>query len=92
MYRVDFIRRAAAYKDEGYTFRELRDVFYIPAETYYMWKRKLQNGYDGTKAFRERTRKTDKKNWKKPQGRNRMRFFMSWQSSSLHASRGLSHA
>ena len=42
---MDFRRRAVAYKDEGHTFGELREAFGIPAQTYYQWKRKLQNGY-----------------------------------------------
>jgi transposase len=40
-------------------------MFNIPAETYYLWKEKLENGYDGTKTFRERTRKIDKKKLEK---------------------------
>jgi len=65
MYSIDYIRRAVAYKDEGHTFRELKDTFNIPAETYYQWKEKLGNGYDGTKVFRERSRKIDKEKLKK---------------------------
>jgi transposase len=65
MYSIDFIRRAVAYKDEGHTFRELKDAFNIPSETYYQWKEKLENGYDGTKVFRERARKIDKEKLKK---------------------------
>jgi transposase len=68
MYSIGFIRCAAAYKDEGHTFRELRGMFNIPAETYYLWKEKLENGYDGTKVFRERTRKIDKKKLEKAVG------------------------
>ena len=65
MYSIDYIRRAVAYKDEGHTFRELKDTFDIPAETYYQWKEKLENGYDGTKVFRGRSRKIDKEKLKK---------------------------
>jgi transposase len=65
MYSIDFIRRAVAYKDEGHTFRERRDAFNIPAETYYQWKEKLKNGYDRKKVFRERPRKIDKEKLKK---------------------------
>jgi len=60
MYSIDFIQCAVAYKDEGHTFKELRDTFNIPAETYYKWKNKLENGYNGEKIFRERNRKIDK--------------------------------
>ena len=60
MYSIDFIRCAVAFKDEGHTFRELKDTFNIPAETYYQWKEKLENGYNGEKIFRERKRKIDK--------------------------------
>jgi len=65
MYSIDFIRRAVAYKDEGHTFTELRNTFNIPAETYYQWKAKLKNGYNGEKIFRERKRKIDKEKLKK---------------------------
>jgi transposase len=65
MYSIDFIRRAVAYKEEGHTFRELKETFNIPAETYYQWKEKLENGYDGKKVFRERSRKIDKEKLKK---------------------------
>jgi transposase len=54
-----------AYKDEGHTFKELKDTFHIPAETYYQWKVKLENGYNGTKIFRERKRKIDTEKLKK---------------------------
>jgi len=60
MYSIDFIRCAVAYKDEGHTFKELRETFNIPAETYYLWKKKLENGYEGIKVYRERKRKIDK--------------------------------
>jgi len=60
MYSIDFIRCAVAYKDEGHTFSELRNIFNIPPETYYLWKEKLENGYTGEKVFRERKRKIDK--------------------------------
>ena len=60
MYSIDFIRCAVAYKDEGHTFAELKSTFNIPPETYYIWKKKLENGYTGKKVFRERKRKIDK--------------------------------
>ena len=60
MYSIDFIRCAVAYRDEGHTFMELKTVFKIPPETYYLWKEKLENGYTGEKVFRQRKRKIDK--------------------------------
>ena len=42
MYSIDFIRCAVAYRDEGHTFTELKTVFKIPPETYYLWKEKLK--------------------------------------------------
>jgi len=60
MYSIDFIRSAVAYKDSGHTFKELKCAFKIPAETYYLWKEKLKNGYSGVKVFRGRKRKIDK--------------------------------
>ena len=52
-------------KNEGHTFKELKDTFNISSETYYQWKEKLNNGYDGGKVFRERSRKIDKEKLKK---------------------------
>lgn len=60
MYSMDYRLRAVAYKDEGHTFKELKETFKIPAQTYYQWKEKLQNGYYETKIIRERKRKIDK--------------------------------
>ena len=60
MYSIDFIRRAVAYKDDRHTFAELKNAFKILPETYYIWKKKLKNGYSGEKVFRERKRKIDK--------------------------------
>ena len=45
-YSIDFIKRAASYKQEGHTLKQLREAFGIPAETYYDWKEKLENGFD----------------------------------------------
>ena len=53
-------KRAAAYKEEGHTFKQLREAFGIPSETYYDWKKKLENGYFETKAKQVRRRKIDK--------------------------------
>ena len=57
---MDYKLRAVAYKDEGHTFKELKETFKIPAETYYQWKEKLENGYYETKIIRERNRKINK--------------------------------
>jgi len=65
MYSIDFIKCAVAYKDAGHSFRELKNTFNIPSETYYQWKDKLNNGYTGEKIFRERKRKIDKEKLKK---------------------------
>ena len=60
-YSIDFIQRAVSYKHEGHTLKQLREAFGIPAETYYDWKEKLENGFEfGTKAKGERRRKIDK--------------------------------
>src|SRR5215510_5712555 len=63
-YSIDFIRRAVEYKQEGHTFKQLREAFNIPPETYYQWEEKLENGYDGTKIKQERFRKIDKEQLK----------------------------
>ena len=60
MYSMDYRLRAAAYKDEGHTFKELKQTFGIPAETFYQWKEKLGSGYYETKTIRERNRKINK--------------------------------
>ena len=60
MYSMDYRMRAVAYKDEGHTFKELKGIFKIPAQTYYQWKGKLKNGYYETKIIRERKRKIGK--------------------------------
>jgi transposase len=65
MYSIDFIRAAVAYKNGGHTFRDLKEAFNIPSETYYLWKEKLKNGYNGSKVFRERKRKIDREKLKK---------------------------
>jgi transposase len=62
---MDYRQRALAYKDEGHTFKELREAFKIPPETYYKWKRNLENGYYDKKIIRERKRKIDKEELKK---------------------------
>ena len=60
-YSIDFIKRAVAYKQEGHTLKQLQEAFGIPAETYYDWKEKLENGFNfGIKAKGERRRKIDK--------------------------------
>jgi transposase-like protein len=59
-YSMDFRERAVAYKQEGHTFKQLREAFGIPSETYYEWKGNFESGYYGTKVKRERNRKIDK--------------------------------
>jgi transposase len=59
-YSMDYRKRAVAYKQEGHTFKQLREAFGIPSETYYQWKEKLDSGYYETPVKRERRRKIDK--------------------------------
>ena len=60
-YSIDFIKRAVSYKQEGHTLKQLEEAFGIPAETYYDWKKKLENGFVfGAKAKGKRKRKIDK--------------------------------
>jgi transposase len=59
-YSMDYRKRAAAYKQEGHTFKQLREAFGIPSETYYQRKEKLESGYYETPVKRERGRKIDK--------------------------------
>jgi transposase-like protein len=59
-YSRDYKQRAVAYKQEGHTFKQLREAFGIPPETYYDWKEKLESGYYEIPIKRERKRKIDK--------------------------------
>ena len=59
-YSIDYKKRAVAYRQEGHTFKQLREAFDIPPETYYEWKEKLESGYYEITTKRERKRKIDK--------------------------------
>ena len=64
-YSIDFIKRAVAYKHEGHTFKQLREAFNIPPETYYLWEEKLNSGYyEIEKGIQERRRKIDREKLK----------------------------
>jgi transposase len=65
MYSKDFRRRAVAFKNEGHTFKELKEAFGIPPETFYQWDQNIQSGYYDTETKRERSRKIDKEKLKK---------------------------
>lgn len=60
MYSKDYRKRAVEYKDEGHTFKELKETFKIPTETYYDWKEKMANGYYEKPKKQERKRLIDK--------------------------------
>ncbi|MDR1220528.1 MAG: transposase [Treponema sp.] len=59
-YSIDYKKRAVAYKQEGHTFKQLREAFGIPSETYYQWKENLENGYYEQRIKQERRWKMDK--------------------------------
>ena len=59
-YSIDYKKRAVAYKQEGYSFKQLQEAFGIPSETYYDWEDKLESGYYQAKGKQERRRKIDK--------------------------------
>ena len=61
---MDYKKRAVAYKQEGHTFKQLREAFGIPSQTYYEWEERLENGYYETKTKQERTGKIDKEKLK----------------------------
>jgi len=63
-YSIDYKKRAVAYKQEGHTFKQLREAFGIPSETYYDWKEKLESNYYEKKIKRERFRKIDREKLK----------------------------
>jgi group II intron reverse transcriptase/maturase len=65
-YSIDFIERAVAFKHNGHTFNQLREVFGIPAETFYLWEKRLESGfYEVKKPKQERNRKINKEQLKK---------------------------
>jgi transposase len=59
-YSIDYIKRAVVYRQEGHTFKQLREAFGIPSATYYDWEEKLNSGYYEIPIKRERRRKIDK--------------------------------
>jgi transposase len=65
-YSKDFIEAAVAFKQNDHTFKQLREVFGIPAETFYQWEGRLESGYyDLKKPKQERNRKINKELLKK---------------------------
>jgi transposase len=65
-YSIDFIKAAVLYKQNGHTFRELKNTFGIPSQTYYIWKGNLESGYyQIKKPKQECSRKIDKEKLKK---------------------------
>ena len=64
-YSIDLIRKAVEFKQKGYTFKQLKEVFGVPSQTYYQWIERLENGfYDVKKPKQERKRKIDKEKLK----------------------------
>ena len=63
-YSLDYKKRAVAYKQEGHTFKQLREAFGIPSQTYYDWEKKLKSGYYDIKIKQERAGKIDKEKLK----------------------------
>jgi len=46
MYSIDYKRRAVEYKQEGHTFKELKEAFKIPNQTYYRWAEEYRYGFE----------------------------------------------
>ena len=67
---MDYRKRAVEYKNEGHTFRELKDAFKIPPQTYYIWKERLESGYYETKVPVKRQGKIDENTLKQEVKRN----------------------
>lgn len=64
-YDIEFIKRAVDYRQNGHSFKQLREAFGIPPETYYQWKYNLEIGYyDIEKGKQERKRKIDREQLK----------------------------
>ena len=61
---MDYKKRAVAYKDAGHTFKQLKEAFGIPNQTFYSWKQNLQSGYYEAKGKQVRKRKIDKEQLK----------------------------
>ena len=60
-YSKDFIEAAVSFKQNDHTFKELREAFGIPAETFYQWEDRLNSGYyDEKRPKQERNRKINK--------------------------------
>ena len=59
-YGEDYKKAAVAYKLAGHTFKQLREVFDIPAETYYKWLRQYESGDFRNKYGKIRRRKIDR--------------------------------
>jgi len=74
-YSMDFIEAAVAFKKNGHTFKQLREAFGIPAETFYQWKSRLDSGYyDVERPKQERNRKINKEQLKKAVAENQDAF------------------
>jgi transposase len=70
-YSIDFIETAVAYKNNEHTFKELREAFGIPPETFYQWENRLESGYyDVERPKQERNRKIDKEQLRKAVAEN----------------------
>jgi transposase len=64
-YSMDFIEKAVAFKQSGQTFAELKKVFGIPNQTYYLWAGRLGSGYyEAKRPKQERKRKIDREGLK----------------------------
>ncbi len=70
-YSIDFIETAVAYKNNGHTFKDLREAFGIPPETFYKWESRLESGYyDVERPKQERNRKINKEQLRKAVAEN----------------------
>ena len=59
-YCMKYRKKVVEYKQKGHTFKELEEAFGISPQTYYDWKKKLENNYYETKKPVKRTGKIDK--------------------------------
>jgi hypothetical protein len=70
-YSIGFIKKAVAFKQNEHTFKQLREAFGIPAETFYQWENRRESGYyDVERPKQERRRKIDKELLKKAADEN----------------------
>jgi transposase len=63
-YSADYKKLAVEYKQNGHTFKELKEMFKVSSVTYYRWAKEYENGFEKPKGPRQRSRKINKEQLK----------------------------